>query len=1183
MKNIKKTAILLLSVMLIAAALGIAACKENVTVTLNYNCNGEIPNKTLTLEEFTASGLGADPVRDGYEFKGWYTQISGGERFTANVVSSSVTVYARWEEISTEEKFVITYNCNGTETTVEVDGGSYTVAECTVKRDGYIFDKYTCNGTDYQAGSVVQVSSDLTFEAVYVRAYTVTFVFNNGTDEKTTQVVKRNEKVTMPQAPEYGGQTFAYWEDALGFSYLAGAQSDQIKADTTFTARWAQPSTVKYNLDGGTVDADTSDQTYATGATVTLPDTLPEKEGYIFVGWQVGANIYESGDSFAMPASDTNVVAKWEKAVKVTFDDNSVERDVEYPYSYVRQGDKATAITPTPRPDHTFAGWFSDPECTMEFVFATSAVNSDVTLYAKWTHVYYRFTPVDTADGKGLLIAGPSLDEARAGKINRDIILTLPERLVIPKSYEGTPVVGITPNVEAFRFLCGDEDSGFTGLSPVRTIVIPNTFTEIADRAFYWCRSVEHYEFEDNGVQIMRIGNEAFYSNVDLLEFTFPSNVVEVGHRVLEFCEKLVSIDMSEINIDEIGECAYYGCHELAEVKFPSTLKKIGAQAFRGCCKISKLELPEGLERIEMGAFGNYSGSETAALSGDLWENYISRKDENGVSYADFTDCYSRLTEITVPSTVTFIGDFAFAWHKNATKLTFAGGGTNLKHIGAYAFYRLEKVTEIKLPDTLEYLGGEVTRNEEGTVTGFVRVDPVYLNSEICRLYGAVFEGCKSLVSIEIPECVQYVIPRMFRNCESLKEVTFKGDDIQFNGSWRAFAGCSALEEFNIAATATLIADETFMDCTRLKKVTFGEGSVLETIYNGVFMNCTSLSEIEIPDSVKNIAGEAFKNCSALTSLRLPTSLVNVGTLSRTNTVDSTWGEVFAGTGITELILPKNVQYVAPYAFANMQKLVTFEMDDDCVLSGFDIRSNTLGLRVSYTFYNCGKLEKIRFGKNFGMTLVGSPYALYAFEGCDSLINFEVSPTSSVMTAVDGVLFTNFTPSASVTGNALVAYPYGRKNTSYIVPDTAGQLPVAQIMYYSFSGNKNLERITFSANVTTVSNYAFYEARNLKYVEFAEGSKLTYIQQGAFAFISTYPKNDAGQYDVKVLPTATPLVSITIRSETPATLSRTTAGMYPFSYSTENPNFAIYVPASSVNAYKQAWAEFAQFIKPIQE
>ncbi|MDE7454411.1 MAG: leucine-rich repeat domain-containing protein, partial [Clostridia bacterium] len=705
----------------------------------------------------------------------------------------------------------------------------------------------------------------------------------------------------------------------------------------------------------------------------------------------------------------------------------------------------------------------------------------------------------------------------------------------------------------------------------------------------YWCNSVEHYVWEE-GSQVTRIGEWAFYHNIRLQEISFPETAVEMGQRALLYCESIRSLDISRFTMTEIEECSFFGCHELTEVKLPATLKVIGAKAFFQCPKIAKLELPEGLERIEMGAFGNYSGDEVSALTGNLWENYISRKDENGNSYADFTDTWSRLTEISIPSSVTFIGDFAFAWHKNVTEITFEGNGKNLKHIGAYAFAFMEKITQINLPSTLEYLGGEVEYNEKGEATGFVTIAPVYGDYSVCRLYGSVFEGCKALTSIELPACLTYMLPRMFRDCSALKSVTFANEDVQYNGSWRAFAGCTSLEYFEVSPYATLIADETFMGCTSLKEISFGSDSRLETIYNGVFMDCTSLATISLPNTLKNIGGEAFKGCTSLTSITLPENLVNIGTPTRNSTLDPTWGEVFAGTKITELYLPKNVQYVTPYAFANMKELVTFTMDDDAILSGFDIRPDSTNMRVSYTFYNDSKLQTVRLGKYYGLTLVGAPFGLYTFEGCDSLTAFEVSPLNTMLKAdSDGVLFSNFTPSESVSGNALVAYPYGKKATTYVIPDTFGQLPVKQIMYYAFSGNKYIENLYISANVETISNYAFYEARNIKYIEFKEGSKIKYIQQGAFAFMSSYPKTEKGQYDVNVNPTATPLVSIVIKSTQPATLTLTSNlalgyTLNPFSYSTENPEFAIYVPAESVNAYKTAdvWKDLADKIKPIQ-
>ena len=62
----------------------------------------------------------------------------------------------------------------------------------------------------------------------------------------------------------------------------------------------------------------------------------------------------------------------------------------------VQAGATATAPTAPTAAGYTFGGWYTDAECTVAYDFAT-AVNADITLYAKWTKdiVYYTVTFVD--------------------------------------------------------------------------------------------------------------------------------------------------------------------------------------------------------------------------------------------------------------------------------------------------------------------------------------------------------------------------------------------------------------------------------------------------------------------------------------------------------------------------------------------------------------------------------------------------------------------------------------------------------------------------------------------------------------------------------------------------------------------------------------------------------------------
>lgn len=86
-------------------------------------------------------------------------------------------------------------------------------------------------------------------------------------------------------------------------------------------------ATIHYNSSGGTVNSYTvtytlgggsggpSTQNYIAGATVTIPDTVPVKDGYTFGGWSDGAGAtYQPGGSFTMPDHAVTLTAIWSAA-----------------------------------------------------------------------------------------------------------------------------------------------------------------------------------------------------------------------------------------------------------------------------------------------------------------------------------------------------------------------------------------------------------------------------------------------------------------------------------------------------------------------------------------------------------------------------------------------------------------------------------------------------------------------------------------------------------------------------------------------------------------------------------------------------------------------------------------------------------------------------------------------------
>ena len=99
--------------------------------------------------------------------------------------------------------------------------------------------------------------------------YTVTYVLDG--EVLSTEQVEEGGTVTLPDAPEKEGYTFAGWTGA----------PDTVTDDVTITGSYTiNTYTVTYVIDGETLSSETVEY----GGTVTLPEA-PEKEGYTFEGW----------------------------------------------------------------------------------------------------------------------------------------------------------------------------------------------------------------------------------------------------------------------------------------------------------------------------------------------------------------------------------------------------------------------------------------------------------------------------------------------------------------------------------------------------------------------------------------------------------------------------------------------------------------------------------------------------------------------------------------------------------------------------------------------------------------------------------------------------------------------------------------------------------------------------------
>lgn len=159
--------------------------------TVTFNPNGgtvKTPTKIVTYDQ-PYGGLPI-PTKPDYDFVGWYTAPTGGEKITENTIVkilANQTLYAHWELSGNKVTYNYSYN-GGTSTTagsnVRVKEGAAISLSPTASKSGYTFVGWNTNpNAKTKLTSLTMGKSDVTLYAIYYKTLTITLIDYKGTTQ----------------------------------------------------------------------------------------------------------------------------------------------------------------------------------------------------------------------------------------------------------------------------------------------------------------------------------------------------------------------------------------------------------------------------------------------------------------------------------------------------------------------------------------------------------------------------------------------------------------------------------------------------------------------------------------------------------------------------------------------------------------------------------------------------------------------------------------------------------------------------------------------------------------------------------------------------------------------------------------------------------------------------------------
>lgn len=442
---------------------------------------------------------------------------------------------------------------------------------------------------------------------------------------------------------------------------------------------------------------------------------------------------------------------------------------------------------------------------------------------------------------------------------------------------------------------------------------------------------------------------------------------------------------------------------------------------------------------------------------------------------------FCQYTSMTLPASVTSIGDYAFHGCDRMTSINIPNGLTNL---GVWAFGNCKKLQNITLP-------GSVTQVKQGT-----------------------FDGCESLATATLAEGIETIGDFAFRNCTALTTMSFASTVSSFNYS-NTFEGCTSLNNFVVAPESSYFSftdgvlfnrnQSTLTFCLRNKTGPYVIPSTVVNISNYAFKNCTALVTVVIPPSVRFIGFAAFDNCRGLTGITIPPSVLVIDTaafqfcsalksLTLSQGVQTIRSSAFRYTALEDVQIPSSVTSIGAGAFAPIASLKKITVDeanayyqsDQGVLfnktgtllslypgqkaGDYSIPSSVTKIE-SHAFQNCSLLTRVVIPT--GVATIGP----HAFDGCTSLIS--VTLPEGLTTIDRGV----FRGCASLTGIIIPATVANISNDAFSSSGlTDLNIPegVTDIAPYAFARCESLKHVRLPSTVATIGEHAFSGCRSLQ-------------------------------------------------------------------------------------------------------
>ena len=296
-------------------------------------------------------------------------------------------------------------------------------------------------------------------------------------------------------------------------------------------------------------------------------------------------------------------------------------------------------------------------------------------------------------------------------------------------------------------------------------------------------------------------------------------------------------------------------------------------------------------------------------------------------------------------------------WYSIKDSIESAVISEGITRIGEYAFYDLDKMLSVSLPESLIEIGNS-SFNRSG-------IKELSLPSNLTTIGNGAFGWCWGIGSVTIPDSVTSIGAGAFNTCARLTTVQLSKNITVCS---KNLFGGSRLTSISIPDGVTLIEENAF----RSNDITY----------------------IYLPDSITSIKQNAFESCSKLTDIYYSGTIddarqIAIENVGNTSLTSSVWHYEYDSWKKKQLVLPSDLIRIEDEAFSNTSFGIVY-IPNGCKAIGNSAFSHCSDLHRVYIPESVSSIANNAFDESINVIIYGKKGSYIETWSLANNLQFEV-------------------------------------------------------------------------------------------------------------------------------------------------------------------------------------------------